>query len=56
MHDRIDDTKNPLAWLAATQAKMSQFLARLQEIKQQRDFAYGARIHWGDIPVHWSRL
>lgn len=56
MHDRIDDTKIPLAWLAATQARMSQFLTRLQEIKQQRDFAYGARAHWGDVPVRWSRL
>lgn len=56
MHDRIDDTKIPLAWLAATQAKMSQFTARLQEVKQQRDFAYGSRTHWGDIPVHWTRL
>ena len=56
MHDRIDDTKIPIAWLAATQARMSQFLARLQEIKQQRDFAYGAQAHWGDVPVRWSRL
>ncbi len=56
MHDRIDDTKIPLAWLAATQARMSQFLARLQEVKQQRDFAYGTRAHWGDIPSRWTRL
>ena len=56
IHDRIDDTKIPTAWLAATQAKMSQFLTRLQEVKQQRDFAYGTRAHWGDIPVRWSRL
>lgn len=56
MHDRIDDSKIPQAWLAATQARMSQFLARLQEIKQQRDFAYGARTHWGDVPLRWSRL
>ncbi len=56
MHDRIDDSKIPLAWLAATQARMSQFIARLQEIKQQRDFAYGARTHWGDVPLRWSRL
>ena len=56
IHDRIDDTKIPLAWLAATQARMSQFVARLQEIKQQRDFAYGARTHWGDVPARWSRL
>ena len=56
MHDRIDDTKIPLAWLAATQARMTQFLTRLQEVKQQRDFAYGARAHWGDMPARWSRL
>ena len=56
MHDRIDDTKIPLAWLAATQTRMTQFLTRLQEIKQQRDFAYGARTHWGDVPVRWPRL
>ena len=56
MHDRIDDTKIPIAWLAATQARMAQFLTRLQEVKQQRDFAYGARAHWGDVPARWSRL
>ncbi len=56
MHDRIDDTKIPLAWLSATQSRMSQFLARLQEVKQQRDFAYGSRVHWGDIPARWTRL
>ncbi len=56
MHDRIDDTKIPIAWLTATQARMAQFLTRLQEIKQQRDFAYGARAHWGDVPVRWTRL
>jgi hypothetical protein len=56
MHDRIDDTKIPLAWLAATQAKMTQFEARLQEVRRQRDFAYGARAHWGDVPLRWERL
>ncbi|MBV9617503.1 MAG: hypothetical protein JO031_18775 [Ktedonobacteraceae bacterium] len=56
LHDRIDDTKIPAAWLAATKAKRDQFEARLQEVKQQRDFAYGARLHWGDIPTRWPRL
>ncbi len=56
LRDRVDDTKIPQAWLAATKAKMQQFEARLQEIKQQRDFAYGARVHWGDVPVRWPRL
>ena len=56
LHDRIDDTKIPLAWLAATKARMEQFETRLQEVKKQRDFAYGARVHWGDIPTRWHRL
>jgi hypothetical protein len=56
LHDRIDDTKIPLAWLAATKAKQDQFETRLQEVKQQRDFAYGARVHWGEIPTRWPRL
>ena len=56
LHDRIDDTKIPLAWLAATKSRREQFEARLQEVKQQRDFAYGARVHWGEIPTRWPRL
>jgi hypothetical protein len=56
MHDRIDDTKIPLSWLAATKAKREQFEARLQEVKQQRDFAYGTHLHWGDVPTRWQRL
>jgi len=56
LHDRLDDSKIPLAWLTATKARTDQFEARLQEIKRQRDFAYGARIHWGEIPARWPRL
>lgn len=56
LRDRIDDTKIPLAWLAATRAKMAQFEARLQAVKNQRDFGYSARVHWGDIPARWPRL
>ncbi len=56
LHDRIDDSKIPLAWLAAAQARMRRFEARLQEVRQQRDFAYGARVHWGDVPTRWPRL
>jgi hypothetical protein len=55
-HDRVDDTKIPLAWLAATKAKRDQFEARLQELKRQRDFAYGTHLHWGDIPTRWPWL
>ncbi|GCE13311.1 hypothetical protein [Tengunoibacter tsumagoiensis] len=56
LHDRIDDTQSPQAWLAAITSRRQQFEERLQEIKQQRDFAYAARIHWGEIPIHWGRL
>ena len=56
LRDRIDDTKIPLAWLQAGQNKMAQFEQRLTEIKQQRDFASSARVHWGDIPARWPRL
>jgi hypothetical protein len=56
LRDRIDDTKIPQAWLAAARSKMTQFEARLQEIKQQRDFAASSRASWGDIPARWPRL
>jgi len=56
LRDRIDDTKIPQAWLAAAHSKMIQFEARLQEIKQQRDFAASSRANWGDIPARWPRL
>ena len=56
LHDRIDDSKIPLTWLSAIQTRREQFSARLLEVKQQRDFAYSARAHWGDIPTRWERL
>lgn len=56
LRDRIDDTKIPAAWLAAARAKLQQFEARLQEIKNARDFATSSRVHWGDIAVRWPRL
>ena len=56
LRDRVDDTKIPLAWLQAAQNKMTQFEQRLTEIKQQRDFATSAHVHWGDIAARWPRL
>jgi hypothetical protein len=56
LRDRIDDTAIPKSWLALAKYKMEQFEARLQEIKQQRDFASSSRAHWGDIPVRYTRL
>jgi len=56
LRDRVDDTKIPAAWLAAAHNKMTQFEQRLVEIKQQRDFATSAHVHWGDIAARWPRL
>jgi hypothetical protein len=56
LHDRVNDSMIPLAWLKTAQYKMQQFEARLTEIKQQRDFASSARAHWGDIPLRYTRL
>ncbi len=56
LRDRVDDTKIPLAWLNAAQARLQQFEARLIEIKNQRDFASSSRVHWGDIAYRYYRL
>lgn len=56
LRDMVDDTNIPASWLASAKNKMDQFVARLEEIKQQRDFATSARVHWGDIPARWPRL
>ncbi|MBX5450670.1 hypothetical protein [Thermogemmatispora sp.] len=56
LHDQLDDTSIPRAWQQAIAARRVQFETRLQEIRNQRDFASAARVHWGDIPVRWARL
>jgi hypothetical protein len=56
LRDRVDDTKIPLTWLAAIKNKREQFEARLEEIRNQRDFAASARVHWGDIASRYARL
>ena len=56
LRDRVDDTAIPGSWLKTAQYKMGQFIDRLVEIKQQRDFAASARVHFGDIPLRWNRL
>jgi hypothetical protein len=56
LRDRVDDSMIPKNWLALARYKMEQFIERLIEIKQQRDFAASSRSHWGDIPIRWTRL
>jgi hypothetical protein len=47
LRDRVNDAMIGPAWMAAAKNKMTQFEARLVEIKQQRDFTSSARVHWG---------
>ncbi|TMC19627.1 MAG: hypothetical protein E6J34_14965 [Chloroflexi bacterium] len=56
LHDRVDDSKIPNAWTTAASNRMKQFIARLEEIKEKRDFATSARTAWGDVPRYWTRL
>jgi len=56
LRDRVDDSMIPKNWLTVAQYKMGQFVERLNEIKQQRDFASSARAHWGDIAIRYNRL
>jgi hypothetical protein len=56
LRDRIDDTKIPGAWRETAADKMHQFIIRLEEIKQQRDFASSGRVHWGDVAARYARL
>lgn len=56
LHDRLDDTKIPAAWLTASRNRMQQFQDRLQEIRQQRDYAATSCVQWGDVQRYWHRL
>ncbi|WP_069801471.1 hypothetical protein [Thermogemmatispora onikobensis] len=56
LHDHLDDSTIPRAWQEAIATRRIQFEARLQEIRNQRDFASAARVQWGDIPARWARL
>jgi hypothetical protein len=56
VRDRIDDSMIPRSWINTAQYRMHQFVERLIEIKQQRDFATSARAHWGDIAIRYNRL
>ncbi|MGH2480003.1 MAG: hypothetical protein ACRDHW_10150, partial [Ktedonobacteraceae bacterium] len=56
LRDRVDDTKIPQSWFSSAQARLQHFEARLQEIKNQRDFASSSRVHWGDVARFWWRL
>jgi hypothetical protein len=46
LHDRLNDSMIPQAWLKAAQYKMQQFEARLKEIKMQRGFLHAIHVKW----------
>jgi hypothetical protein len=56
LRDEVDDSMIPTAWRNTYQAKIQEFEARLNEIKQQRDYAAASHAHWGDIPFRYWRL
>jgi len=56
LRDHVDDSMIPRAWAASAKNKMDQFIQRLEQIKEQRDFSASARAHWGEIPRLWNRL
>lgn len=56
LRDKVDDSMTADHWQSWAKVKMQQFETRLNEIKQQRDFAASSRAHWGEIPRWWWRL
>ncbi len=56
LHDRLDDSMIPKSWRQAGVDMLGRYYARLEEVKQRRDFANAAIIQWGDVPARWQRL
>jgi hypothetical protein len=56
LRDHVDDSMIPTSWRNSAKNKMDQFMQRLTEIRQARDYATSARVHWGDVPRYWTRL
>ena len=56
MRDMLDDTMVPATWSRLGQDALAGYRARLEEIRQRRDYQAAAIVHWGDVPRHWDRL
>jgi hypothetical protein len=56
LRDHMDDTHISDSWRSTYQDKQQQFMNRLNEIKQQRDYASSAVAHWGELPRYSWRL
>jgi hypothetical protein len=54
--DQVDDTKAPAAWLQIGQALETQYLTRLDEIRNEMNSGVAAVGSWGDKPARWDRL
>ncbi len=55
MRDRVDERSVPGAWLAAANRALSDFQARLERVKRQRNAGVAAVAQWGDEPIRWQR-
>jgi hypothetical protein len=56
VHDRLDDSMIPKNWRQVGVDMLGRFVAGLEEVKRQRDFANAAVVQWGDVPARWQRL
>ncbi len=56
LRDRVDERDVSGHWLAAGQRALTDFQARLEAIKRQRNAGVAAVAQWGDVPVRWNRL
>ena len=54
MHDRVDETEAPAAWLSAGTHALQRFRSRLEEIKRARNAGAAAVAQWGDVPLRWG--
>ncbi|MGH2387882.1 MAG: hypothetical protein ACRDIE_06715 [Chloroflexota bacterium] len=54
LRDRVSEVKTPEHWLAAGNNLLARFTARLEDVKRQRDGAYAAVAHWGDVSNRWQ--
>ena len=56
VHDRLDDSMISKNWRQVGVDMLGRFVAGLEEVKRQRDFANAAVVQWGDVPTRWQRL
>ncbi|MBV8084232.1 MAG: hypothetical protein JO247_05400 [Chloroflexi bacterium] len=56
MRDMLDDTMVPATSRPLGNDALAHYRAKLEEIRQHRDFQAAAIVQWGDVPRRWDRL